>query len=202
MLRQGVHYTMSEVFDWVGAFFMRASPQHEAARRISKALDDAGIPFAIVGAMAVNAHGHRRTTEDVDLLMTRAGLAAFKDQWLGRGWVNLFTGSKGMRDAASNVKIDVLITGEFPGDGKPKPIAFPDPSVAERSPDGYPVLPLRTLIELKLASAMTTTHRPRDFDDVIQLIRVNQLPVRYEVDPYVAEQYAEMWRNAQVREDS
>jgi hypothetical protein len=50
---------------------MDRSPQHEAARRISKALDDLGIPYAIADAMAVNAHGHRRTTEDVDLLMTQ-----------------------------------------------------------------------------------------------------------------------------------
>jgi hypothetical protein len=150
--------------------------------------------------MAVNAHGHRRTTEDVDLLMTREGLAAFKARWLGRGWVNVFPGS-GMRDAIADVKIDVLITGEFPGDGRPKPIAFPDPGVAEASADGYPVLPLRTLVELKLASAMTAPHRPRDYDDVIQLIRANQLSVEFEVDPYVAEKYREMWQNAQVVED-
>lgn len=193
--------SLDEVFDRVGAFFMNKSPQHEAARRITRTLDEMGIPYAIAGAMAVNAHGHRRTTEDVDLLMTREGLAAFKARWLGLGWVNLFAGSKSVRDTEANVKIDVLITGEFPGDGKPKPIAFPDPGVAEPNPAGYPVLPLPTLIELKLASAMTAPHRPRDYDDVIQLIRANKLPEDFAVDPYVADKYREMWANAQVTED-
>jgi hypothetical protein len=194
---------MAQVLERAGRFFMKQSPQHAAARRISSVLEEAGIPYAIAGAMAVNAHGHGRTTEDVDLLLTREGLAAFKSQWIGRGWVNVFAGSKGMRDTVADVKIDVLITGDFPGDGRPKPVAFPHPSdVAEPSADGYPVLPLRTLIELKLASAMTAPHRPRDYDDVIQLIRVNALPETFVVDAYVAEKYAEMWRYAQVREDA
>ncbi len=192
---------MADVFDRAGRFFMRQSPQHEAARRISRALDDLGVPYAIAGGMAVNAHGHHRTTEDVDLLMTREGLAAFKARWLGRGWVNRFEGSRGMRDAVVNVKIDVLVTGDFPGDGAPKPVAFPDPGVAEPSADGYPVVPLRTLIELKLASAMTAAHRLQDYADVIQLIRANHLPADFAVDPYVGEKYAEMWRNAQVDDD-
>lgn len=194
--------SMAEVLDGVGAFFMKRSPQHEAARRIARALDEAGIPYAIAGAMAVNAHGHRRTTEDVDLLLTRDGLAAFKERWLGRGWVDVFAGSKGMRDTEANVKIDVLISGDYPGDGKPKPVAFPDPSVAQISTDGYPVLPLRTLIELKLASAMTAPHRMQDYADAMNLIRVNGLPEDFPVDPYVAEKYREMWRNAQVRDDA
>ncbi len=96
--------------------------------------------------MAVNAHGHRRTTEHIDLLMTREGLAAFKARWLGVGWVDLFPGSKGMRDAVANVKVDVLITGDFPGDGRPKSVSFPDPSVAEPSADGYPTRLARKIL--------------------------------------------------------
>lgn len=193
---------MAEILDRVGDFFMKRSPQHEALRRIVHELDELGLSYAIAGAMAVNAHGHRRTTEDVDLLMTRESLAAFKARWLGRGWVEVFPGSKGMRDAVCNVKIDVLIVGEYPGDGKPKPIAFPDPSIAVPSEEGWPVLPLRTLIELKLASAQTAAHRPRDYDDVIQLVKANKLGRDFAVDPYVADKYGEMWRLAQVSDDS
>lgn len=194
---------MGDILDRVGAFFMQQSPQHAALRRIAAELDELRIPYVIAGAMAVNAHGHERTTSDVDLLMTREGLAAFKARWLGRGWVEVFPGSKGMRDTIANVKVDVLITGEFPGDGKKKPIAFPDPSeAAEPSVEGWPVLPLRTLLELKLSSAMTAPHRPRDYDDVIQLIRVNDLPQDFPIDDYVAEKYREMWKLARVSDDS
>jgi monoamine oxidase len=82
---------LAEVFDAAGAFFMKRSPQHDAARHIADALQAAGIPFAVAGAMVINAHGHRRTTEDVDLQLTREGLAALKALWT-------FPGSKGMRD--------------------------------------------------------------------------------------------------------
>jgi hypothetical protein len=145
-----------------------------------------------------------RTSEDVDVLLTREGLAAFKQRWLGRGWVERFPGSKGMRDATHNVKIDVLLAGEFPGDGKPKPVAFPDPEfVGEVGADGMRVLDLKTLMELKIASGMTAPHRPRDLDDAIQLIRANRLPRAYadRLDPYVRTKFEELWLAAQIVED-
>ena len=71
------------------------------------------------------------------------------------------------------------------------------------SPGGYPVLRLPLLLELKLASGMTAPHRPRDLDDVIQVIRANRLPIDYaeKLNPYVREKFAELWRAAQIEED-
>lgn len=192
---------LDEVLERAGEFFMGMSPVHEAARRVAKALDDLGIPFAVAGALAANAHGHTRTTADVDLLLTAEGLARFKQTWLGRGWVEKFAGSKGLMDAVTKVKVDVLLAGEFPGD---KPVVFPDPASLELDRAGeWPVLPLRVLVELKLASGMTAAHRPRDLDDVIQLIRVNRLPRDYgeQLDPYVRGKFLELWDAAQVDED-
>jgi len=62
------------------------------------------------------------------VLLTPDGLRRFKERWLGRGWLERFPGSKGLRDTEYNVKIDVLLTGDYPGDGKPKPVRFPDPA--------------------------------------------------------------------------
>jgi hypothetical protein len=201
-----VKVPLEDVFERVGAFLMGQSPIHETARRLARALDELHVPFVVVGAMAVNAHGHLRTTGDVDVLLTREGLEAFKRQWLDRGWVEKFPGSKGLRDAVTNVPVDVLLAGEFPGDGAPKPVVFPDPARAEveRSPSGFPVLALRPLLELKLASGMTAPHRPRDLDDAIQLIRRNGLPRDYagQLDPWVREKFLELWQAAQVDEDS
>jgi hypothetical protein len=59
-----------------------------------------------------------------------------------------------MRDTEHDVKIDVLITGDYPGDGRLKPISFPDPSVAVRG-EGVMLLPIEHLLELKLASGLT-----------------------------------------------
>lgn len=197
---------LEEVFERVGAFLMGQSPIHESAQRLARALTELQVPFVVVGAMAVNAHGHLRTTGDVDILLTREGLATFKRHWLGRGWVEKFPGSKGLRDAVTGVQVDVLLAGEFPGDGATKPVVFPDPARAEVevSKAGFPVLALRPLLELKLASGMTAPHRPRDLDDVIQLIRANALGQDYapRLDPWVREKYLELWRAAQVDEDT
>jgi hypothetical protein len=185
-------------------FFMERSPIHETMRRLAACLKEMQIPFAIAGAMAANAHGHRRTTADVDLLMRRQDLQRFKDQWLGRGWVENFEGSKGFRDTANNVKVDVLIVGDFPGDGLEKPVSFPPPeNVIMEDAEGIPFLSLATLIELKITSGMSVSHRPRDLDDVIQLVRINKLPTSFanQLNPYVREKYQELWHAAQVNED-
>ena len=60
---------------------------------------------------------------------------------------------KGFRDTETGISIDILTEGEFPGDGKPKPISFPDPASASIEIDGIRIVTLEKLIELKLASA-------------------------------------------------
>jgi hypothetical protein len=152
--------------------------------------------------MALNAHGYRRVTTDVDVLLTAEGLAAFKAKHLGRGWVEKFAGSKGMRDTEFNVKIAVLLTGDFPGDGKPKPIAFPDPSVAGSAP-GPRFLPIETLLELKLASGMTNPERLKDLADVQELIRAAGLDgtLAESLNPFVREKYLEIARATRHRSD-
>lgn len=171
-------------------FFMGAGRINEAARALAATLEEEGIPYAIAGALALNAHGYERFTSDIDLLVTREGLARLKARLLGRGY---FPGSKGLRDTVRNVAIDVLIAGDFPGDGKPKPVAFPDPSVAERGSLGR-VVPLHTLIELKLASGMTAPHRLKDLADVVELIRARSLPASTAdaLDPYVRARFLEL----------
>jgi hypothetical protein len=99
------------------------------------------------------------------------------------------------------VKIDVLLTGDYPGDGKPKPVTFPDPAaVALRGP-GVMILSVRHLVELKLASGMTNPDRLKDLADVQELIRAARLPLelRDELHPMVQERYVEIW-NATKRE--
>lgn len=195
---------MLEIAKRVDAFMMERSPIHDTMRRLAKAFNDLEIAFAIAGAMATNAHGHRRTTADVDVLVRREDLTRFKDCWIGRGWVDLFEGSKGFKDALNGVKVDVLIVGDYPGDGKPKPISFPTPeSVREIRDESLPYLNLKSLLELKIASGMTAAHRPRDLDDAIQLIRINSLPLDYsgQLDPFVREKFIELWQAAQISED-
>jgi hypothetical protein len=102
------------------------------------------------------------------------------------------------------MQIPFAIVGDFSGDGRPKPVVFPAPeTVAETGSDGIPYVSLNTLLELKLASGMTAAHRPQDLADVIELIRVNHLPLEHAdvLNPYVADTYRELWRAAQTVDD-
>lgn len=176
---------------------------HEAAAAIGARLADSGTDYAIAGALALGEHGFKRLTVDVDVLITREGLARFKQEWLGRGYLEVRPGGKAVRDTVNNVKIDFLLTGDYPGDGKPKPVAFPDPSTAAIEGAKYRVVSLPRLVELKLASGMTAPHRLQDLADVLRLIREAGLPrdLARELDPYVREKFDELWTLAQHPED-
>lgn len=184
------------------SFFMKTGKVHQAALAIARQLDAANIPYAIAGAMALGAHGYERVTSDVDVLLTREGLTRLKQACLGRGYVEKFPGSKGVRDTENGVTIDVLIAGEFPGDGLPKPVAFPDPARVAVDGERFRILALPSLIELKLASGMTAPHRLKDLADVLELVRAAKLPADLAEDlaPYVRDKYLELWRAAQTED--
>ncbi len=191
------------VLELLGGFFMNRSPVHAAAEDIARLLDELGIDYAIGGAVSLAIHGFVRSTEHVDIVITPAGLAAFKERWLGRGYVNLRSGGKAVRDTRHDVKIDFLLTGEFPGDGLPKPVAVPVPSQASVAGEKYLVLSLPSLVELKLASGMTAPHRMQDLTDVMRLIHVAGIPrdLSAQLAPYVREKYLELWEIAQHDDD-
>ncbi|MFN6138939.1 MAG: hypothetical protein ACK480_10655 [Planctomycetota bacterium] len=193
-----------EVAKRADKFFMEASPIHETMRRLARILDEMKIPFAIAGAMAANVHGHKRTTADVNILIRREDLVRFKSKHIGLGWMDKFEGSKNFKDTITSVNVDTLIVGDYPGDGLPKPVAFPAPEdVSFRNDEGIPFITLETLLELKIACGTTVLHRPRDLDDVIQLIRVNRLPLEFaqKLNPFVVGKYQELWQAAQVNDD-
>lgn len=185
--------------DFAGRFFMRTSPVHAALEALGKLLDEEGIPYAVCGAMALNAWGYERVTTDVAVLLSRDGLEQFKRRALDRGYVEKFAGSKGVRDTVNGVGVDVLLEGEFPGDGKPKPVAFPSPTITVRR-GGLNLLPLETLIELKLASGLSAPHRLKDLADVLELIKAARLPrtLAAQLQASVREKYEELWSAAQV----
>ena len=185
------------------AYFMGEGGVRNAAAAIAKRLAEAGIDYAIAGAIALGEHGFKRLTVDVDVLIRREDLDRFKAEWLGRGYLEVRPGGKAVRDTINNVKIDFLLTGDFPGDGKPKPVAFPDPREAAIAGDKYRVVSLPRLVEMKLASGMTAPHRLQDLADVLRLIRAADLPRDFaaQIDPYVRVKFEELWLASQHPED-
>jgi hypothetical protein len=92
------------------------------------------------------------------------------------------------------------LPARFPGDGKPKPVAFPDPSVVYTIRDGIRYVPLEVLIELKLASGMSNVNRLRDLADVQDFVKKAGLPrdIVDGLDPSVRKKYVELWDGAQA----
>jgi len=191
-----MHQGGSPAIRQAGRFFMRQDPVHQTLGAITRRLDELGIPYAVAGGMALVAHGYLRTTVDVDVLVTAAGLEALHRELEGRGYLPPFEGSKALRDTQTGVRIKFIVTGQYPGDGKPKPVAFPDPSAVATQIDGIKYVGLPTLIELKLASGITNPGRLRDLADVQELIRSLKLPADFaeQLDPYVQERYAALWQ--------
>jgi hypothetical protein len=178
-------------------FFEQKGGLHFALRKITQRLGELNVPYAVAGGMALFFHGFRRFTEDVDILVTREGLDRLHRELEGLGYVPLFPGSKSLRDVESGVRVEFLVSGDYPGDGKPKPVAFPDPEQASIEREGIRWLNLPTLVELKLASGLTAPGRLRDLADVQELIRLLGLPADFagQLQPFVREKYAELWRS-------
>lgn len=182
------------------AFFMKQDATHSTLERLAARLDEEGIPWLLVGGMALGLHGYERMTRDVDILLTPDGLAAFEARCVGRGYVVKFPGARrAFLDAQTRVPVEILCTGEFPGDGKPKPVAFPDPADAGTIVDGIHVITLEKLIDLKLASGLTAPHRLRDLADVQDLILSLGLPrdLEMQLDASVRSEYVRLWEGAQ-----
>jgi len=178
-------------------FFQRDDSVFKTLRKIANRLDTLGIAYAVAGGMSLQAHGFRRLTVDVDILVNREGLKTIHEGLEGLGYVPPFTGSKNLRDTEHGVRIEFLIAGEFPGDGKPKAVAFPEPAEAAVLIDGIRYLSLPMLVELKLASGMTGgLHRLKDFADVIALIEALGLTTDFgdQLNPYVRDKYLELWQ--------
>jgi hypothetical protein len=186
----------AEAIEQAGKFFMQNDPVHITLRKIAAEMDKLGIPYAVAGGMALNAHGFVRNTIDVDILVTAEGLKRTHELLEGLGYLAPFAGSKNLRDTRTQVRIEFLVSGQFPGDGKPKPVAFPDPEAAGVEIEGVRYVNLPTLMELKLASGMTNPGRLKDLSDAQELMRLLQLPRDFadKLNPYVRPKYDELWQ--------
>jgi hypothetical protein len=186
--------------EYCGRFFMGESEAHEALYKLTALLDAEGLPYAVIGAFALLEYGHKRVTVDVDVVMREDSLQEFKRRHIGRGYAERVPGTGKLLDTEFGVNVGVLTTGRFPGDDKPKPIAFPDPATTAVRGARFSLLPMPRFIELKLASGMVAPHRGKDLVDVQELIRSAGLSreVSKTLDPWVRDKFLELWQLAQV----
>jgi hypothetical protein len=138
---------------------MAAEKVKERLRRATKALDDAGVPYAVVGGNAVAEWVARvdeeavRNTRDVDLLVRRADLAAARTALEAVGFIyhhlldvdTFIDGPQGKPSGG----VHLLFAGEKvrPADDH----ASPDLDESERAAE-FQVTTLQALVRMKLIS--------------------------------------------------
>jgi len=176
-------------------YFMGEGKLNTALALLVADLKEHQIDYLVIGGIALMAYGYPRFTEDIDLILTREGLERFHSELVGSSYVPAFAGArKRLRSARDGTGIEVFAAGEYPGDGKPKPVRFPDPSGASVEIDGVKLATLEKLIELKLASGMTAPDRLKDLADIQEIIKIRALRREFaeKLDPYVRAKFAEL----------
>lgn len=176
-------------------FFRGEGMINDALKRVVSDLERNQIDYVVIGAVALNQHGYRRFTEDIDLLLTLEGLEKFRETLVGLGYRPAFKGAnRKFRTTEENIPVEILTSGEFPGDGLPKPIKFPYPSEFAVIIDGVKTISLEKLIELKLASGMTAGDRLKYLADVQELIKLKGLGESFadKLNPFVREKFIEL----------
>lgn len=123
----------------------------DAMRTASDELTRLGVRHALVGGLAVGAHGYPRATKDVDFLV---GDEAFEHHEGG-----IVTMKPGIPIQINGVLVDLL-------SAQPDEGALVDVPVARTGVD-VPIAPIEALVYLKLKSP-----RLKDAADVIELIKV------------------------------
>ncbi len=179
---------------------MGQSEVNQTLRRITSKLNELQIPYAVAGGMALIAHGFRRFTEDIDILVTQESLDRIHEHLDGLGWVRPFSTSKNLRDSTNGVRVEFLVAGGFPGDGKPKPVSFPPPEAVAEVHEGISYINLPTFVTLKLASGMTNPQRGKDLTDVAELIRTLPLDQSFadQLNPFVKPKFIDLWKQQQT----
>lgn len=176
-------------------YFMGQGSLNNTLTQLAADLKEHQIEYVVIGAIALLAHGYPRFTEDIDLVMTAEGLDRFHSELIGLGYTPAFPGArKRLRSTRDGSSIEVMTTGEYPGDGKPKPVSMPDPAASSIEVDGVKFVTLEALIELKLASGMTAPDRLKDLADVQELVKIRGLSSKFaeRLNPYVRQKFLEI----------
>ena len=120
--------SVAEVYAEGQRYFMGEGKLNDALTRLVADLKDHEIDYVVIGAVALMAYGYPRFTEDIDLILDSNGLDRFHDELIGLGYAPAFQGArKRLRSTIDSTPIEVIVAGDYPGDGQPKPVTFPVP---------------------------------------------------------------------------
>jgi len=125
-----------------------AALSDEADFVVDYLLSDFSIRPLIIGGLAVQRHGFRRFTEDIDLLISGQDFGVLTDAGKIQGRNLLIK---------PGLKVEVVVAGEM---------NIPDPEVIRDGQSAYPTL--EGLLYLKMISS-----RPNDLQDIVALLEMH-----------------------------
>src|ERR1043166_6419342 len=85
------------------------------AVRCHRLLQDAGIPHAIVGGVAVCLHGYQRNTVDVDILVRREDAAGIRSALQDAGFV--WSSANAEFRSPAGIPVQCVLSGDRAGKG-------------------------------------------------------------------------------------
>ena len=157
------------------AAFMAIDRVEEQLRRFTAALDAAGVPYAVIGGNAVAAWvstidpDATRTTKDVDVLLRRsdlerataavASVGMLRKEELG---IPIFVEQD---NPSPKRAVHVILADEPVRESQPRPA--PSVTAARRSPQGFMVIDLPELVQMKLEA-----NRRHDQVHIEDLLRI------------------------------
>lgn len=150
-------------------FFQKSGPVWETLRALEARLAESDIPYVVIGGLALNAYNYQRQTLDVDVAVTAEGFQRFRER-CAADYEPRKGAPRRFADLQSEAWVDFLIAGELAGNRrKNHHVRFPHPDEGTLHND-LRTVSLPRLIELKLV-----TWRYKDWGDVVELIRRNDL---------------------------
>ena len=174
-LRRGGAFAIEQI----GRFFQGIGPVHQTLKVLVAELERTRTPYAITGATALNAHGYRRATDDVDVLLT----AGTKESFISSIDPALFIpGGKRhryVRDGVTGVRVDlyepplrIMVKG-------PEQFRTFNPPHASVVIDGIRYLDLSSLMATKLIHGIHGPAVMKHMSDVVASIKYLNLPLDF-----------------------
>lgn len=194
---------LNRSFDWAllegSRHFDEASAVFRAMFRTAALLEDERIPYAVVGGIALFKHGLRQYTQNVDFLVRRHDLAMVHELLLAHGYREDVPGSPNLREPELGVQVKFFCAGDFPVDGRSKPVCFPDPASDSIKIDGVSYISLIALFEIKIAAGQGHMSRLRYLAEAQELMKRLKPSSEFadRLHPSVRETFLHLWRGTQ-----
>jgi hypothetical protein len=170
-------------------------------KQIAGVLKANRIKFCFIGGCILFKYNYRVTTDGIDILIAKKDRGKF-EKLMHVLYEPFPTRSKSVNWTDPAIEGRVLFEGDGAGNDT-EGIKYINPDSVMIEDAGIPVLKLEKLIEYKISSGIYG-ERFKDFADVIELIKRNNLSKKYanSFREDLKNKYIELWHNAGEQIDS